>query len=181
VCVVDPGVGSERAAIAVQSGGQWFVGPDNGLLSPALFALDARVVALPVPTTAAATFHGRDVFAPAAARLSMGATLDELGEPLSDPVRRRTPSPYRRPDGAIVGEVLTIDRFGNAITNLIARAGASVQAGALTIPIYRTYADAPSGEVLALVGSTGLVEIAVRDGSAATTLELRRGTQVVLV
>jgi S-adenosylmethionine hydrolase len=181
LCVVDPGVGGERAAIAVESGGQWFVGPDNGLLSPALFALDARVVALPVPPAAAATFHGRDVFAPAAAQLAMGAALDQLGEALSEPVRRRTPSPYRRTDGAIVGEVLTIDRFGNAITNLIARSGASVHAGALTIPIYRTYADAPSGEVLALVGSTGLVEIAVRDGSAASVLDLRRGTQVVLV
>jgi S-adenosylmethionine hydrolase len=180
LCVVDPGVGSDRAAIAVSSGGQWFVGPDNGLLSPALFALDARVVALPVPATAAATFHGRDVFAPAAAHLAMGASIDDLGEPMGDPVRRRTPSPHRRTDGAIVGEVLTIDRFGNAITNLIARAGASVQAGSKAFPICRTYADASSGEPLALVGSTGLIEIAVRDGNAARLLDHSRGTQVVL-
>ena len=181
LCVVDPGVGSERAAIAASSGGQWFVGPDNGLISPALFALDARVVSLPVPSTAAATFHGRDVFAPAAAQLAMGTPLDELGEPLSDPVRRRTPSPFRRHDGAIVGEVLTIDRFGNAVTNLIARSGAIVQAGSLTIPICRTYADAASGDPLALVGSTGLIEIAVRDGNAASVLDLRRGSTVVLM
>jgi S-adenosylmethionine hydrolase len=114
--VVDPGVGSERAAIAVASDGRYLVGPDNGVLSPALFALDAHAVALPVSANASPTFHGRDVFAPAAASLARGAELHELGEPMLEPVRRRTPQPVRRADGAIEGEVLTIDRFGNALT-----------------------------------------------------------------
>src|ERR671933_2813826 len=78
VAVVDPGVGSPRAALAVESDGRWLVGPDNGLLSPALLAGGARVVALPVPAGAAPTFHGRDVFAPAAAALALGTPIDAL-------------------------------------------------------------------------------------------------------
>ena len=74
--VVDPGVGSSRAAIAVSSDGRYLVGPDNGVLSPALLARDARAVALPLPSHVSATFHGRDVFAPAAARLASGTTLE---------------------------------------------------------------------------------------------------------
>ena len=121
VVVVDPGVGTQRAAIAVESEGRFLVGPDNGVLSPALFALDARIVRLPVPITAAATFHGRDVFAPAAAALVEGAALTDLGEPFTTPVRLRTPPPRRDADGSLHGEVLTIDRFGNVITNLMTR------------------------------------------------------------
>ena len=79
VAVVDPGVGSWRAALAVESDGRWLLGPDNGLLSPALLVAGARAVALPVPQRAAPTFHGRDVFAPAAAALATGAPLDALG------------------------------------------------------------------------------------------------------
>src|SRR5688500_16377135 len=86
--VVDPGVGSERQAIAVLSEGRFLVGPDNGVLSPALLLPGARAVSLRVPADAAPTFHGRDVFAPAAAALARGAPLDSLGQPLDDPVIR---------------------------------------------------------------------------------------------
>ena len=182
--VVDPGVGSSRAAIAVESDGRFLVGPDNGVLSPALFALDARVVSLPVPSHASPTFHGRDVFAPCAAALAMGADLHALGERLDEPVRRRTPQPVRLADGAIEGEVLTLDRFGNALTNLVARDVSSVRVGANgsqhVLPVARTYADAGTGEPVALVGSSGFLEIAVRDGSAAHVLGLRRGDRVVM-
>src|SRR5687767_13525638 len=85
VCVVDPGVGSSRVALAVESDGRWLVGPDNGLLSPALLLPGARVVRLPVPAGASATFHGRDVFAPVAAALATGTPLDSLGEPFLSP------------------------------------------------------------------------------------------------
>jgi len=180
VCVVDPGVGSTRAALAVSSGGQWFVGPDNGLLSPALFALDARAVALPIPDTASTTFHGRDVFAPAAARLAIGDTLDDIGEEYAEPIRRRTPQPIRRNDGVIVGEVLTIDRFGNAITNLIARPGSTVRIGELSLPVRRTYADVAEGTAIALTGSTGLIEVAIRNSSAATQYQLHIGQPIHL-
>lgn len=178
--VVDPGVGSDRAAIAVESGGQFLIGPDNGALSPALWALDAQTVVLPVPLVAAPTFHGRDVFAPAAASLATGVPLQSIGEPWSDPLRRRTPEARRREDGAIVGEVLTIDRFGNALTNLVTRTGGSVIAGVNELAVMRTYTDAAPGQPLALVGSSGFVELAVRNGNAAAQMRLQRGSPVIL-
>ena len=185
VVVVDPGVGTARAAIAVHSDGRYLVGPDNGVLSPSLFALDARVISLPINPHASATFHGRDVFAPIAAQLACGVDFDALGEPLYEPVRRRTPQPQRQPDGSLIGEVLTIDRFGNAITNLVAyaahsRAATGVEIDGQFARMVRTYGDATSGELVALIGSNGFVEIALRDGSAADTFQLQRGERVVL-
>ena len=179
--VVDPGVGSERSALAVASAARFLVGPDNGVLSPAMLLPGARVVGLQVPAGASATFHGRDVFAPAAAQLATGTPLDDLGAPVADPVIRRTPEPRRMPDGAVAGEVITVDRFGNLVTNLVAPRGGRVSiAGRAVGEVVRTYADAPPGGVIALVGSTGLVEIARRDGSAARDLGVGRGARVVL-
>jgi S-adenosylmethionine hydrolase len=176
--VVDPGVGSPRAAIAIASDGRFLVGPDNGVLSPALLFPSARAVVLPVPAAAAPTFHGRDVFAPAAAALARGVPIDSLGLPLEAPVIRRTPEPVRDPDGSIRGEVIAIDRFGNAVTNLACHHARGVSVAGRDLPIARTYADVDPGEAMALVGSSGLLEIAVRDGSAAATLGLSRGTPV---
>lgn len=182
--IVDPGVGTSRAALAVASEGRFLVGPDNGVLSPSLFALDAQVVRLPEPPAAAPTFHGRDVFAPVAAQLARGAPLEAVGDPYLDPVRRRTPPPMRRGDGSMEGEVLTFDRFGNAVTNLVpARPvlpGATVATMGQVIPLVRTYGDVPPGAPLALVGSSGLVELAVRNGSAASRFGMARGQRVVL-
>jgi S-adenosylmethionine hydrolase len=180
VVVVDPGVGGARAAIATESEGRLLVGPDNGVLSPALLHAGARCVSLVVPAGAAPTFHGRDVFAPAAAQLALGAPLESLGAPLDAPVIRRTPEATRRDDGGVQGEVITVDRFGNAVTNLLALRGGDVEVEGLTLAVRRTYADTAHGEPTALVGSSGLVEIAVRDGSAAAVLGLRRGSGVVL-
>lgn len=180
MAVVDPGVGTDRLAIAVASGGQFLVGPDNGVLSPALFAMDAETVVLPIPVNAADTFHGRDVFAPAAAALANGTSLHEIGEAWASPVRRRTPEAHRRMDGGIVGEILTIDRFGNALTNLVTRSGGVVHAGNRRFDIVRTYGDARTGDAIAVVGSSGFIEIAVRNGNAANLLQLERGAEVVL-
>jgi S-adenosylmethionine hydrolase len=180
VVVVDPGVGSARAALAVSSDGRFLVGPDNGVLSPSLLASGSRAVSLPVPPTASATFHGRDVFAPAAAKLATGAAVDSLGPPWLDPVIRRTPEARRGTKGSVIGEVIAIDRFGNAISNLIAPRGGQIEIAGRSMPIVRTYADAPAGELIALVGSSGFVEIAQRDGSAARALEITRGTPVTL-
>jgi len=179
VAVVDPGVGSGRAALAVASDDRFLVGPDNGLLSPALLLRGARAVALAVPPAAAPTFHGRDVFAPAAAALASGAALDALGAPHAAPVVRRTSEPRRLADGGIEGEVITIDRFGNAVTNCLGLRGGSIEVGGASLPLRRTYADTPSGAPTALVGSSGLIEIAVRDGNAARQLGLARGARVV--
>jgi S-adenosyl-L-methionine hydrolase (adenosine-forming) len=180
MAIVDPGVGSARAALAVESDGRFLVGPDNGVLSPALLAGGARAVTLPVPAGAAPTFHGRDVFAPAAAELALGATVDALGSPTLDLVIRRTPEPRRLPDGSIEGQVITIDQFGNAITNLLGLRAQSVEVNGTLLPLRRSYADVPQGEPIAVVGSTGLIEIAVRDGSGAAAMGLERGSVVVL-
>lgn len=179
--VVDPGVGSLRACVAVESQGRHLVGPDNGVLSPALLVGDARVVALPVPTSASATFHGRDILAPAAAALANGVALDTLGSPVMAPHVRRTPEARRLDDGGIGGEVISIDRFGNAITNLMTlRPGGWIEVAGRVLPLVRTYADVALGEAAALTGSSGLIEIAVREGSAASALGVVRGTAVVL-
>jgi S-adenosylmethionine hydrolase len=181
VVVIDPGVGSARGALLASSEGRFLVGPDNGVLSPALLHAGARCVSLAIPSAAAPTFHGRDVFAPAAARLAQGASLESLGDIADSPVIRRTPEATRRDDGAVVGEVITVDRFGNAVTNLLAMRGGQVQVAGLTLALRRTYADAMAGEAVALVGSSGLVEVAVRDGSASALLGLVRGSSVVLM
>ena len=178
IVVVDPGVGSARRAIAVASDDRFLVGPDNGVLSPALLLPGARAVSLPVPSDAAPTFHGRDVFAPAAAALAQGRSLDSLGDPVADPVIRRTPEAVREENGWLRGEVIVIDRFGNAVTNLLAVHGGEVRLGEREIPLGRTYADVKVGEAVALIGSSGLIEIAVRDGNAAATLGITRGMAV---
>jgi S-adenosylmethionine hydrolase len=178
--VVDPGVGSERAGLCVESDGRFLVGPDNGVLSPALLIPTARAVELPLPVTASATFHGRDLFAPCAAALARGETIDSLGQPIASPIVRRTPEPIRRPTGELDGEIILVDRFGNCVTNLFGFGARSVSVGARQIPVRRTYADVPVGELVALVGSAGFVEIAVRDGSAAESLSLKRGMRVQL-
>jgi S-adenosylmethionine hydrolase len=180
--VVDPGVGSDRQALAVESAGRLLVGPDNGVLSPALLLPLARVVAIPVPAAVAGTFHGRDVFAPVAARLALGVPLGEVGVSHGDPVVRRTPEARRQSDGGILGEVIAVDRFGNLVTNLLAPRGGEVRvAGRAVGEVVRTYSDAPPGGLVALIGSTGLVEIAQRDGSAARVLGVGRGAPVVLM
>src|SRR5437867_2589477 len=178
--VVDPGVGSSRAALAVESDDHRFVGPDNGVLSSGLLVPGARAIALSVPAHAAPTFHGRDVFAPAAAALVMGAALSDLGREAYAPAVRRTPEPARRADGTLEGEVIAIDRFGNAMTNLAAVHGGTVRIGDTVLVVSQTYIDVAAGSAIAVIGSSGFIEIAVRDGSAARALGLHRGTRVSL-
>src|SRR3954470_6221774 len=179
VVVVDPGVGTERTAMAVESDGRLLVGPDNGVLSPALLHPGARAVALAIPPDASPTFHGRDVFAPAAAALARGRSVDSLGLPCAGAIVRRTPEPRRVESGHIAGEVIFIDRFGNAVTNLVGRGDLLLEVHGREIPMSRTSSDVESGSTLALVGSNGLIEIAVRDGSAAAELQLARGDQIL--
>jgi S-adenosylmethionine hydrolase len=177
--VVDPGVGSPRRALALRHAGHGFVGPDNGLLTQVLAG--ATVVTLPVSPDAAPTFHGRDVFAPAAAALATGAALDTLGPAVTDPVCRPLPEPEER-DGNLVGMVVHVDRFGTLVTNLPAERlppTAHVEiSGRDAGPLHRIFADVPPGRLVALIGSGGTVEVAVRDGSAARTLGAAAGTPV---
>src|SRR6266516_3726692 len=113
--VVDPGVGTARRALAAEAAGQFFVAPDNGLLS--CLPGDAHFVSLPIPPAASPTFHARDVFAPAAAQLAIGASLTQLGHTITDAHGSPLPAPHH--DGtAVVGEVLYVDRFGTLISNI---------------------------------------------------------------
>lgn len=190
--VVDPGVGTDRRALAGRIDGRYFVAPDNGVLSRVLHeARDVELVALrPDPHTAAdgserrtsATFHGRDVFAPAAGRLASGSTLESLGSPVTDPVRLPLPGPTRAGD-EVSGEVIEVDRFGNLVTSIPESwipGGRVYVEGRGVGPVRRTYGDVGEGELLALVGSLGLLEVSVRDGSAADRLDVGRGARVTV-
>ncbi len=184
LAVVDPGVGSARAPLALEAAGYYFVGPDNGLFSlvlaadPGVRAVRLRQDFRPV----SATFHGRDVFAPAAALLAAGRPLTELGERLEECVRLALPE-VRRAPGLVEGAVWHIDRFGNLITNLRPehlegqRVG-KVRAASWRSAIGRTYSDVSKGECLALWGSAGYLEVACHGASAAERLGLGVGDPV---
>jgi S-adenosylmethionine hydrolase len=179
--VVDPGVGTSRAALAGQCEGHWFVGPDNGVLTPFL-RQEVAVVELPTPVGASPTFHARDLFAPAAAALAQGAALDSLGPRLPRaPTLLPIPAPHHEAK-SLVGEVLYVDRFGNLISNIpgerVPEAGTIEVEGMDLGTLHRTFGDVPSGALLAYVGSGGTVEIAVRDGSAARRLGMGVGGRI---
>jgi S-adenosyl-L-methionine hydrolase (adenosine-forming) len=180
--VVDPGVGTARAALALRAHGHWFVGPDNGVFTPLYRDAEVTIAVLPVPADASPTFHGRDVFAPAAAALASGTPLHALGEPLTTiPVRLTYAEPHYE-GKSVVGEILYVDRFGTLVTNLtteLVPPYAVLEVEGLEIgPLRRTFGDVPTGGLLAYVGSGGAVEIAVRDGSAARRLGLGMGGRI---
>jgi S-adenosylmethionine hydrolase len=183
--VVDPGVGSDRRPIAVRCARATYVAPDNGVLSLAL-ALDPPQLAVRLWAyqPISATFQGRDLFAPAAARLACGASLDQVGEPISPAGLVTLPSldPQRQIDGSWLGEILHVDRFGNLISNIqhpIPNIRLAVWVGKERIAgVIRTYSDVAPGEMVAYVGSSGHLEIAVRDGSAAARLGVGVGDPV---
>jgi len=180
LAIVDPGVGSSRRALAAEAGGHGFVAPDNGLLSDVFAAAPERAVRLTVPAEASRTFHGRDVFAPAAARLASGGALADLGPAVRDPVRLKAPL-LKVEAGDLVGEVVHVDRFGTLVTNLprehVAAEG-RVRVAGHDLPLKATFADVPQGEPVAFIGSGGTLEIAVRDGRADVVLGLSRGAEV---
>ena len=182
VTVVDPGVGTDRAVLAAACGGMRHVAADNGLLSAPLAADPAaEVVRLPAAPGGSATFHGRDLMAPAAGRLTRGEPLRTLGEPTTDWVRLDRPAVETRPDGTVVGRVARADRFGNLITNVsgsFCPAPRAVTVAGREVPVGRTYADVSAGEAVALVGSNGRWEVAVRDGDAAAALGAGPGEEV---
>lgn len=196
VAVVDPGVGSERALLAAAFRDHYFVGPNNGLLAGVWQgSAPDLVVRLENPDyflpEVSSTFHGRDVMAPVAAHLAHGVALSEFGPvvPLQQADSAQSdvvPCPWPLPRGS-VGEVIHCDRYGNCITNLPASAlhfddgelQGHVEVGAdTTIPCHSHYAAARPGQPLALVGSAGFLEIAVRDGDARSQLPVQRGTAV---
>lgn len=201
VAVVDPGVGSDRRAIAVAiespTGPCFLVGPDNGLFSGVLTqATSAVAVELTNPRywrtpQPSSTFHGRDIFAPVGAHLASGVPFAALGNPVApDALVQLTIPNYLQIEelgnrrSRIVGCIQAIDHFGNLITNIpsaMLTGNWSIVLGNLTLIGRRVYSDAPAGELLALVGSHGWVEIAVNSGSAEERLDLDWGSPIQVI
>lgn len=192
--VVDPGVGTSRDIIGIEADGHAFLAPDNGLLAPivgrAKHAAIRRVDLSSVRkrfglATPSATFHGRDIFAPLAAEIAAGrAQLSDLGPTVTDIVPSWVDDPVSTAD-QIAGVVITIDHFGNLITNIEAESfqrlrNPVVRTGGHEFPLKRTYGDVRPGDYLALINSFGVLEIARAEQSAAEGLGLGRGAPVVV-
>jgi S-adenosyl-L-methionine hydrolase (adenosine-forming) len=192
VIVVDPGVGSSRRPILAEAGGHFFIAPDNGVLSMVFDAAAHKVRAISNPQfmrrEISRTFHGRDVFAPAAAHLAKGAKPVEFGKLIHDYFRTWIARPTPQGDDAWRGTILKVDRFGNLITNFGACEFAAINARpfemrAGTQRVRRlavAYADAAVGEVFVIVGSSGYLEIAANQASAADLLGCSAGAPVEL-
>ncbi|MDD9938551.1 MAG: SAM-dependent chlorinase/fluorinase [Myxococcales bacterium] len=187
LAVIDPGVGGARRALALRAGEQLLVGPDNGIFGWLRAAVTEVVELDPVRLDLEAitpTFHGRDLFAPAAAALAQGRALLEIGSPTAA-IEPRWSEPSLE-GGVVRGEVVHVDRFGNLISNiprtlLADRAVVAVQLAehALAAPCH-TYADADEGAPLCLLGSEDLLEVAVRNGSAAAHFALGTGAPITV-
>ncbi len=193
ICVVDPGVGTDRRIVFVQLGVQCFIAPDNGVLSRLMRRDELRRALVltqqdlwrhPVSDT----FHGRDIMAPAAARVATGQSLERLGPATDRLVMLDWPEPEVR-GAEIDGRVLTVDSFGNLITNighdLVDRLGSSAAlrvrcAGHTIRGVVRTYGDRDPGTLVALIGSSGLLEMAVVQGHAAQRLQVEAGAVVTV-
>jgi S-adenosyl-L-methionine hydrolase (adenosine-forming) len=189
VAVVDPGVGSERRAVLVETAEYFFLAPDNGLLSFVFNeAEDFRVFELTNKTYFAekisSTFHGRDVFAPAAAHLSKGAGAEEFGRKITDYVRFEEDRPRKISESEIEAEIIAIDRFGNLITNLKSDdlpANFLLEIGAARIEKLRNYfAEGRAGEIFMIIGSAGFLEIAAFQDSAKNLLQARIGRKILV-
>lgn len=191
LAVVDPGVGSARRPLLVESGGHRFVGPDNGLFTFALDALAASAVALESPAlrlpVVSGTFHGRDVFAPAAAHAALGVPAERFGRAVRDPVLRSLPRAAMQGD-ALVGEVIAADRFGNLITSVREEDMARLGGGPLAVSLGEwslgapraSYTSGEPGQPAPIMGSGGRLEVFVREGSAASVLMAGPGASVTV-
>lgn len=190
VAVVDPGVGGQRRPILIEAAGHYFVGPDNGVFALALEGKNPTcIIHLSNSryhlTPTSATFHGRDIFAPVAAYLSLGLPPPAFGEQLT--VLQRASCPGVVKDGRrLIGEVIYVDRFGNLFTNITERDLAelssvrpTIRIGTTSIPgLVQNYASGEKGGLMAIVNSWGLVEIAVYEGSAQARIRARIGQRI---
>jgi S-adenosylmethionine hydrolase len=193
VVIVDPGVGTDRRPLLVSGEKQYFIAPDNGVLSM-IFARESCLVRHITSehyflNPVSPTFHGRDIFVPTAAWLSKAFQTEAFGEEITDPVRFTMPKP--KSAGQVVkGVVLRVDAFGNLMTNLRTEdvPAAAIESGAIKLSVAgkeirklaQTFGSGTPGEPIALFGSAGYLEIAVNRGSAARTLGANRGAEVTL-
>jgi S-adenosylmethionine hydrolase len=192
--VVDPGVGTARRPILVSANNQYFIAPDNGVLSM-VYERESPVAVRHITSEhyfqrpVSETFHGRDIFAPVAAWLTKNWQGEAFGEIIEDHVRFALPRPKTQ-DSAMRGVVLKVDHFGNLMTNFTLEdlPEAKRQQGAISMTIggkpvkqmVANFAAGPAGEAVALVGSSGFIEIAVNKGNAARALAVNRGAEVIL-
>ncbi len=188
VSVVDPGVGGTRNAIAIFAGEYFFVGPDNGIFSPIIdnyykpkiHSLTQHRYFL---DSISSTFHGRDIFAPVAAHLSKGVALEEFG-PLQDDIVRLELPTARAKGKRISGQIIYIDHFGNAITNIpssLSLKACSLQHKKLSIPLCNCYEDVADKKPCAVRGSCGFVEISINKGNAAKKLNIKASDHVSIL
>jgi S-adenosylmethionine hydrolase len=183
--VVDPGVGSKRRAIAAKFGDYYFVGPDNGILAPIRKNEEITAVQITIPEDASNTFHGRDVFAPTAARLSQNYSLSELGPP----TELQSSIVFFYDPSASTGEVIFIDHFGNIITNIPHSKGLIVGnqyiiSTDLTEEIVyfrNSYFEGSDSEPFLIVSSFGTIEIALRNQEAAKILDIKSGSRIQIL
>lgn len=195
VAAVDPGVGTSRRPMALRLGKQTFVGPDNGLFTLVLHHaeqsnLPIEAVVLDRPDfwlkDVSRSFHGRDIFSPVAAHIAKGWRLSDVGSPLTDPVRLAIPSPSRTAEGWR-GEIITIDHFGNLITNLDpqhldTKESVTLMVGDTAISgLSQTFGDRAPGELVSMIDSSGQLSVAVVNGSAAARLQAKIGDPVLLL
>jgi S-adenosylmethionine hydrolase len=189
LAVVDPGVGTERRAILIQTKQGFFVGPDNGILMLAaqnqgiehINEITNPTLMLPIVTS---TFHGRDVFAPAAAHLDNKVPSSEFGPEISDAVTSEITNVEQR-NGSFIGEVLHVDHFGNIITNINQKeivdaktVSVKLQNLSLKVAFSKTYAQAKPQEPIALIGSYGFLEIALNQANAAERFYVKTGDKI---
>jgi hypothetical protein len=193
--VVDPGVGSERRPLIVETKDHFFVGPDNGVFTPILAGSSVKAVyeitdRASLLRKVSSTFHGRDIFAPVAARISKGARPTHIGAPVSDYVMLDWPQPVQVKTGVAEGEILHCDRFGNLITNFSRTCVRELTgggnfylrcAGRAIKQMVPSYAYAKTGQLCYVFGSADFLEIAVANGSAAARLKAQRGDPVMLL
>lgn len=189
VAVVDPGVGSSRRAIAFQTSEATFIGPDNGLFAlvweDIVRSADAEVQIVELTESKfwlpriSATFHGRDIFAPVAAHIVTGVPLAALGKPIDGLTPTDLATPFSQTKGVLQGHIIHVDRFGNCITNITQEHLHAHNIGERIVVeiidqqltgLFRTYADGPTGIPMCLVGSSGHIELSVRNGNAARVL-----------
>lgn len=190
VCVVDPGVGTERRIICARTARATYLAPDNGLLArvlerdpPAhLVSVENPAYFLPKVST---TFHGRDIFAPVAAHIANGLDPRALGPEVHELQPLPMPRPREVAPGVLAGEVIHVDRFGNVVTNVgepFARRVQSATLGTTRIdgPVCRAYGDRDEGEPLLIFGSSGFLEVSINGGDAAKSFSVRRGDPITV-
>lgn len=179
IAVVDPGVGTERLGIVVESGGQCFVGPDNGLLIPAAKSLGApQAYKIACKFDASATFHGRDIFAPVASMIAGGKSIQSIG-PRIEPIDIDFGA-ARQTENGISATIIYVDRFGNLILNMKKLPTSCISLKGIKLKRAKTYAEARRIEPLITIGSHGFAEIAVNQGSAADAFGLKAGDTIEL-